>query len=85
MNEKYSMAYDDLVQTSHEILEYYDIDKIKPYSVYIWSKGDDGENVFDISDSGVIIYNRDHEIIEEAKPIISKIQHKLKEIVNLTS
>lgn len=68
---------------SDEILPYYDIDKVKPYSVYIWSKeelDDFGENLFDIEADKIVFYNQQHRIIEEAMPVIQKIQCKLKEI-----
>ena len=78
--DKYDYLYNELTQISKDILPYYDIDKIKPYSVYIWTKGKGSENVFDICGDEIIFYVKDHKIIEEAKPIIEKIQLKLKEI-----
>jgi hypothetical protein len=72
-----------------EIRPYYDIGKIKPYSVYIWTKDnpnadneDDtyGRNVFDICEDELIFYVENHVVIEGAKPIIEKIQVKLREI-----
>lgn len=87
MSEKYYELYEELVEISKEILRYYDIDKIKPFAVYIWTKpyddNDDGENVFDIYDDEIVFYNKEHKIIEEALPIINSIQYKLKEIGNL--
>lgn len=83
--DKFSQLYEELIVISNEILPYYDIDKIKPYSVYIWSKeepNDFGENLFDIEANRVIFYNYQHEIINDAMPIIKKIQYKLKEIEN---
>lgn len=38
MSEKYYELYEELVEISKEILRYYDIDKIKPFAVYIWTK-----------------------------------------------
>lgn len=73
--------YDNLVKTADEIRPYYDIDKVKWYSVYIWTKEietDEGENVFDIQKDNIVFYVKDHQIIEEAKPIIRKIQARLK-------
>ena len=85
MSEKYYELYEELVEISKEILRYYDIDKIKPFAVYIWTKpyDDDGENVFDIYDDEIVFYNKEHKIIEEALPIINSIQCKLKEIGKL--
>lgn len=86
MKDKYYKLYDELVETTREILPYYDIDKIKPYSVYIWSKEDKndptnwGSNVFDINANEIVFYDKNHKIIKEALPIINKIQYKLKEI-----
>ena len=36
--ERYNELYEELVEVAHKIDPYYDIDKIKPYSVYIWTK-----------------------------------------------
>lgn len=75
----YSKLYDELCQISKEILPYYDVDKVKSYSVYIWTKGDNGQNVFDIQ-ADKIVYYADHVIYKDAESIITKIQAKLKEI-----
>lgn len=80
-DDKFVSLYKELVQIADEIRPYYDIDKVKWYSVYIWTKGDDwGENVFDIQKDEIVFYVKDHVIIEEAKPIIKKIQIKLQEL-----
>ena len=77
--DKFNILYNELEQISKEILPYYDIDKIKPYSIYIWTKGENGENVFDILEDKIMFY-KEHTVIEEAKSIVEKIQLKLKEI-----
>lgn len=79
--------YMELHKAVDEIRPYYDIDKIKPYSVYIWTKvseedyqSDDnfyGENVFDIMKDKIVFYNKDHVIPDEVMPIIRNIQSKL--------
>lgn len=84
-DDKYYTLYKELVVISNEILPYYDIDKVKPYSVYIWTKDEEvGEdyssNVFDIMEDEICFYDKQHIIKDEAKPIIEKIQLKLKEI-----
>ena len=71
---------DELWQVSREIKPWYGVDKVKGYAVYIWTKGKDGENVFDICADKLLFYVEDHEVIEEAKSTIEKIQAKLKEI-----
>lgn len=78
--DSFNLLYQELAEISEEIRPYYDIDKVKPNSVYIWTKGDNGENVFDILESEITIYVTSHQVIEEAKPIIKRIQAKLKEI-----
>lgn len=78
--DKFNALYNELVQISKDILPYYDIDKIKTSSVYIWTKGENSDNVFDIIEDEIIFYVEDHVIIDEAKPIIEKIQLKLREI-----
>lgn len=87
--DRYDELYNELCQISKEILPYYDIDKIKMYSVYIWTKGngedDYGENVFDIQKDKIVYYVKDHEIPNEVMSIIQKIQSKLVEISELES
>ena len=87
----YWQSYRELTGIVDGIRAYYDVDKIKRYSVYIWTKDnpntdneDDvyGRNVFDICEDELIFYVEDHVIIEDAKPIIEKIQAKLREIAS---
>ena len=93
MQVDFWQSYKELTGIVDEIRPYYDVDKIKSYSVYIWTKDnpnadneDDmyGQNVFDICGDELIFYIKDHVIIEEAKPIIEKIQAKLREIASAT-
>ena len=80
---EWEILYDELLEICKEITPYYDIDKIKTYSVYIWDKDtdlDNGENLFDIHADDIYMYDKSHVIKEESKPIIEKIQRKLKEI-----
>ena len=83
MTEKeFDEYYDSLCEIVDELLPYYDIDKTKTYAVYVWTKADsldDQWNVFDIYSNEIVMYGEEHEIIEEAKPIIKRIQDKLKE------
>lgn len=89
IEDKYYQMYREISQIARELEPYYDIDKVKSYSVYVWSKpknyasdnvDDWGENVFDIMENEIVFYVKDHQIIEEAIPIIKKIQAKLKEM-----
>ena len=89
-NEKDDLLYGELVQAVKEIIPYYDIDKIKPYAVYIWTKENEdaaintneywSENVFDIHEDEIVFYVKDHIIPEEVMPIIQNIQSKIKAI-----
>ena len=88
--ERDDLLYAELVQAAKEIEPYYDIDKIKSYSVYIWTKGNEdadsdteeywGSNVFDIQEDRIVFYVEDHIIPEEVMPIIQNIQSKIKAI-----
>lgn len=88
--ERDEVLYDELVRAAREIEPYYDIDKIKSYSVYIWTKGNEdadintdeywGSNVFDIQEDRIVFYVEDHIISEEVIPIIQNIQSKIKAI-----
>ena len=80
--------YDELWSLANELRPWFDIDKVKPYSVYVWTKDDSnpecpfGENVFDIYADYLQFYPciKPWELPNEAVPIIKKIQEKLKEI-----
>lgn len=83
-NEDFNTLNKELVNISNEILKYYDIDKIKPYSVSIWTKENEGnENVFDIEADELVVYNERHIVKEEAQLIVNRIQEKLKEILEI--
>lgn len=74
--------YKELRQVVKEIEPYYDVDKVKPYSVYIWTKAKSdhypfGDNVFDIMKDEIVFYDKNHVIPEEVMPIIRNIQSKL--------
>lgn len=72
-----------LYKAVEELEYYYDVDKVKPYSVYVWTKGNDeddfGENVFDIYKNEIVYFNKGHRISEEVMPIIKRIQEELNE------
>lgn len=82
MNCEFDILYNELVVIVDELRPYYDIDKIKPFSVYIWTKEGgqiESQNVFDIIEDNIIFYV-DHIIPDEVNPIIAKIQSKLKQL-----
>lgn len=86
IDNQFNRLYEELTAIVGELRPYYDIDKVKPYSVYVWSKGkenDFGKNVFDIESNEIVFYDKTHKIPEDALPIINKIQSKLKEIKNI--
>ena len=73
--------FKDLWKATRDLLKYYDIDKVKPWVVYVWSKEDDiekTENLFDIYKEEIVFYTKNHYIEPEALNIILKIQEKLK-------
>lgn len=74
--------YNELWKLAHELEPWFDIDKVKPYSVYVWTKGIDGDNVFDICHDHLQFYTcaRPWKLPNEAMLVIKKIQEKLKEI-----
>lgn len=86
---------DELRVLSHELEPWYDVDKVKSYAVFVWTKGkntttkeelstladeDFGTNVFDIFADELVVFDDEHTIIENSKPVIKKLQLKLKEI-----
>ena len=85
-DDKFVKLYEELEDiVDNELEPYYGVDKIKWYSVYVWTKESylgayDNENVFDIQKDKIVYYVKDHVIIEETKPIIKKIQTKLWEL-----
>jgi len=84
IEREFDKCYRKYVDIADEIRPWYDIDKKKSYALYIWTKGDDGCNVFDIGADEIIFYNwcgpEEHVIIEAAWPAIKKIQKALKDM-----
>lgn len=78
----YEQLYKELVRLSKELLPYYDIDKVKWYSVAVWDKEDLGKNLFDITAYEIYFWDGyDANMIpEKAMLIVEKIQIKLREI-----
>ena len=80
--------YDELWTSAHKLQPWFDIDKVKTYSVYVWTKDCDdpdcpfGENVFDIYYDHLQFYQctKPWRLPNEAWPVIQEIQAKLKEI-----
>lgn len=79
LEQQYDSAFDKLFKIAREIEPWYDVDKVKDYAVYIWTKDEDGENVFDILADKLVFYTQ-HEVIPDAIPIILRIQEQLKEV-----
>lgn len=79
MVERYIKLNIELVDIANEIDKYYDLKTVKTYAVYINDKNT-GKNVFDIHARKVILHDIEHIIEKESKPIITRIQEKLKEI-----
>lgn len=73
----YDLLYNELVEVSKELLPFYEIDKVKPLSVYVWYKD---VNVFDIQANNIVYYDYTHKIPEKFNVVISRIQSKIKEI-----
>lgn len=70
-----------LYKAVEELEYYYDVDKIKPYAVYVWTKGNDeddfDENAFDIYKNEIVYLDKGHGIPKEVMPIIKRIQEEL--------
>ena len=75
--------YNELWNLANKLRPYYDIDKVKDYAVYVWTKPEESDrNVFDIYPDRLEIYDFEHNIKEDAKPIIKQIHRKLRENPN---
>ena len=88
MSKDYNNYVDRWYKRMRELVKqlypWYNIDKIKPWGVYVWTKDSsedelDGENVFDIYANEVAMYNEEHVIPAEAWPHIKHIQDWIKE------
>jgi len=80
LEEKYYKLLDEIRDIcNNKLSNIYDVDKIKDYAVYVWTKGEGGNNVFDIQ-ADMIVYYEDHDILEGSMPIILEIQKKLFEL-----
>lgn len=86
--------YDELRKAAYELKPWFDIDKVKTFAVYVWTKETDpddpdhpfGENVFDICPNHIQFYRCDNcwRLPNEVIPIITKIQEKLRAIEEFT-
>lgn len=75
----YAEFYKELQAAIEPLRAYYDIDKVKTWSVYVWTKGESSSsyNVFDIERDRIVFYDDNHVIPDEVMPIIRNIQSKL--------
>lgn len=82
----YKRLYEELVEITEELKRYYVINGVKPYAVYVYATADQksnwpwGDDLFDITPEKIYYHDEDHVILEEARPIVNKIQDKLLEI-----
>lgn len=83
--DKYMEYYNKLVELVKPLYRWYDIDKVKSYGVFVWTKNaleNEGWNVFDINDNGIYFYNEKEynecDIPVGAFPVIREIQNYLK-------
>ena len=79
LEEQYFKEYDKLYEISQKLRPYYEIDKVKPWAVFVYSK-ETNKDVFDILVNKLIFYNeyKEKDINKEAIPIIKEIQNQLK-------
>ena len=84
--------YYELAVLATKLNPWFDIDKIRSHSVYVWSKDSDedtfdGVNVFDIYPDYIQFYPCAYPwtMPAEAIPVIMDIQEKLKEIKEFTN
>ena len=87
MESKHDILMAELEQLAHELDPWFVIDKVKDYSVYVWTKDSnednpDGENVFDIFHNTITFYPhaQSFDLKNEVMRIIRKIQDKLYEL-----
>lgn len=73
--------YKEMRALTDRLRPWYDIDKIKSWGVFVWSKSEGnpygGANVFDIYKDEICYFVEGHVIPDEAWPIIREIQEKL--------
>lgn len=73
--------YEELEELCEKLKQFYDIDKIKPYAVYVWGKHqDEDKNLFDITANEIEWYAEEKPFIKGSERIISDIQMRLKEM-----
>ena len=74
--------YYRLFDLATKLKPWFDIDKVKAFGVYVWTKGDDCENVFGIYAEKIQFYTCEApwEMPNEAMEIVRQIQDVLKEI-----
>ena len=84
IDETYYRLLDELWTIAHEENPWFDVDKVKYYVVYIWTKpGNEpysDTNVFDVFADEIGYYVDRYVIPKDAWPYIRRIQAKLREI-----
>lgn len=83
----YDERYVKLRETVRKLEPWFDIDKVKTYAVYVWTKDEDeehpfGENVFDIFTDYIQFYQctKPWQLPNEVWPIIQEIQELLMKV-----
>ena len=80
MNSKFFELTSELERIAHGLDKWYNLSKIKWYGVYVHSKDNPDENLFDIFDDKIAYYDDFHIIPPEAMAIVIEIQGQMKKI-----
>ena len=80
MNSKFFELTSELERIAHGLDKWYNLSKIKWYGVYVHSKDDPSENLFDIFDDKIAYYDDFHVIPPEAMAIVIEIQNQMAKI-----
>ena len=80
MISKFFELTSELERIAHGLDKWYNLSKIKWYGVYVHSKDNPDENLFDIFDDKIAYYDDFHIIPPEAMAIIIEIQGQMKKI-----
>lgn len=82
MSTNLSELISDLERIAHGLDKWYNLSKVKWYGVYVYSKDEPSENLFDIFDDKIMYYGDSHVIPPEAMSIVIEVQNQMTKINN---
>lgn len=82
IQKDFDQMYSDLWDLLQDLRVWYSIDRANSSGIYVWTKGEDSEDLFDILPGEIVMRDKDYVIPDEVKSTVFAIQEKLYDINN---